>query len=577
MAWDLVATLKLQDRISKPLRDVNKHMDTLNRMTGETTSATMRFANALPAVATGSALAVSAIAPLGAAAGGLASSFGAAAGGLAAYGVVASSIIGKVVEASDELEKINEKIAQADTAKERLAAEKELAALYEGMSKSQARALKDLQSFKSFWAGFTKEFENPVFDAFGQSLQATKGLLNGLKPTITAVSGVVTQVMTDINKSMTGSTMQTFFAWLEGNAARSLQNFATMAGNTFAGVVNILDSFSSVGASMETRLVGLTERFRTWSETLATSNGFKAFIDYAKANGPVLMQVFSNLASIAGKTIVALMPIGSTLLQGLASFTSYVRDNFSVIAPIVGSVIAAFAGFKIITGVLTLVRGAIAVFGVLTKVFKVVKTAFTLVRLAMLLFPGTWLVAAIGAVIAIGVALYKNWDKVKAKSIEVFNKVKSTIGDAMDSAKAKVSAFFEPLLDFISRAKSRFDDLTSALKGFSLPDAVSSVLSGAGKIVSAITGGGGGSGGVIPGNYHGMEKIPYDNYVTRLHKDEAVLNRDQAAAWRAGRSGGNTIYLNVAYNGGQKLDKAEMDRFAAYMNRRLAEVMDGGA
>lgn len=574
MSWNLKAVLTLQDKISKPLRDVNKHMDTLNRMTGETTSATMRFANALPAATAGAATLTAGLAPLGAAAGGIASSMASAGTATAAYGVIASSILSDIFEASDNITKINEKIAAADTTKERLAAQKELAAVYDGMSKSQQGALKDLQSFKSFWSGFTKEFESPVFEAFGQSLQATKGLLNGMKPAITAVSGVVTQIMTDINKSMTGSTMQGFFAWLEGNAARSLSNFATMAGNTFAGVISVLQAFSPVGASMETRLVGLTEKFRTWSETLATSNGFKAFLEYAKTNGPVLMQVFSNTASIIGKVAVALAPIGSTLLQGLAKFTSFVTDNFSTIAPIVGTVVAAFAGFKIITGVLTLVRGAVAIFGVLSKAFKIAKTAFTVLRLSMLLFPGGWIVAAIGAVIAIGIALYKNWDKVKAKSIEVFNRVKTAIGGAMDSAKEKVSAFFSPLLDFISRAKDRFEDMVSAMKGFTMPKAVSSVISGAGKIISAVTGGGD-SGGPIPGNYHGLANVPYDGYTTRLHKNERVLTAAENEEYSSG--GGQTVItMNFAYNGNAISDQ-EFERFGNYVVRKVSAAVNAGA
>ncbi|MCM3788372.1 hypothetical protein M3221_08150 [Domibacillus indicus] len=84
------------------------------------------------------------------------------------------------------------------------------------MSQSQQSALKDLQGFKSFWAGFTKEFENPIFDAFGQGLKATEKLMNGLKPTIMSVANVTTDVMTRINSAMEGTIMKSFFAWLEG-------------------------------------------------------------------------------------------------------------------------------------------------------------------------------------------------------------------------------------------------------------------------------------------------------------------------------------------------------------------------
>ncbi|MEM1502112.1 hypothetical protein RG959_01705 [Domibacillus sp. 8LH] len=58
--------------------------------------------------------------------------------------------------------------------------------------------------------------------------------MNRLKLTIMSVATVTTDVMTRINSAMEGTTMRSFFAWLEGNAARSLSNFATMAGNSVA-------------------------------------------------------------------------------------------------------------------------------------------------------------------------------------------------------------------------------------------------------------------------------------------------------------------------------------------------------
>lgn len=589
MAFDLTAVLRLKDEISAPMKKINAQMDQLNRISGQTTSSMMSFANTLPSITAGASTAVAAMAPLAAGAAGLASSMAAGGAGVAAFATVASSELGKVFDAADQVDKINEKIAQADTAKEQIAAQKELAAVYAGMNKAQAGALKDLQGFKSFWGGFTKGFQSPIFAAFGQGLQATEKLLKGLEPTIMSVANVTTDVMTRINSAMKGSTMKGFFTWLEQNAARSLSNFAAAAGNTFAGVINVLQAFAPTGAQMETGLVSLTEKFRTWSETLAQSNGFKAFITYAQQNGPVLVQLFSNLAAIIGKTAVALAPLGTTLLQGLSTFTSYVRDNFSTIAPIVGSVIAAFAGFKIVTTVITLVQGAIAVFGILKNVFMIVKTAFMAVRLAMLLFPGTWIVAAIGAVVAAGIWMYKNWDTVKekagqlwasisekwdafkSKTTDAFSSVKTAIGNAMDSAKEKVSNFFSPLLSFISDAKQRFDSLVNSVKSFKMPSIkFPSMPSWMGKLT-----GGGSSGEKVNGSaYHGLERVPYDGFTARLHKDERVLTADEAAEYNSGGSN-KIVNLTVNYSG-EKMNESEMERFVAFLNRKLAQAESGG-
>lgn len=71
--------------------------------------------------------------------------------------------------------------------------------------------------------------------------------------------------------------------------------------------------------------------------------------------------------------------------------------------------------------------------------------------------PIGWVVLGLAAIVAAGVALYKNWDTVKAKAGELWTKVKSVFGGvrdaitgAFDAAKEKVKGFFSWLDDKIS-------------------------------------------------------------------------------------------------------------------------------
>lgn len=71
--------------------------------------------------------------------------------------------------------------------------------------------------------------------------------------------------------------------------------------------------------------------------------------------------------------------------------------------------------------------------------------------------PIGWIVLGLGALVAAGVALYQNWDTVKAKAselwvkaTEVFTGIKDNIVGAFDAAKEKVSGFFSWLDDKIS-------------------------------------------------------------------------------------------------------------------------------
>lgn len=54
----------------------------------------------------------------------------------------------------------------------------------------------------------------------------------------------------------------------------------------------------------------------------------------------------------------------------------------------------------------------------------------------------------------------------------------------------------------------------------------------------------------IPGHAGGLNRVPYDNYVARLHKDERVQTKTEADATRNGRENGTTFNVSLTYNGG---------------------------
>ena len=68
--------------------------------------------------------------------------------------------------------------------------------------------------------------------------------------------------------------------------------------------------------------------------------------------------------------------------------------------------------------------------------------------IAFLTSPITLVIAAIGALIAVGVALYKNWDDVSAKCSKVWNSMKDSISRAMEVAKKNVKEAIDKIKGF---------------------------------------------------------------------------------------------------------------------------------
>lgn len=416
-----------------------------------------------------------AIAPLVAGILALSASLGAAGIGMAAFGAVSVSILGQVFEKADEVAKLEEKIADADTAKEKLAAQKELAEVYEKMGENHRDAVKDLQAFKGFWKDFTKQFEEPVFAMFSQGLKLVQGILQEMAPTISNVSDVLLDLMGDATNAIEAGGLKPFFEWLSVNAAEALRSFALIFGNVFAGVFSLLQAFTPLGASMEEGLLRLTERFKAWAATVGESNGFKGFIEYVKTNGPVLMELLGNLVNFIVDVGVALAPLGEKLLGLINNFANFLAtsegvqgffqmlsdigisiiDNWGPISDILISLAAGVAAFKIaMVGmeVIGIINGLMMAWRAGTLMQTI---AMMGLNAAMWANPITWIIALIAALIAIGVMLYLNWDIVKAKALELWQSLVSAWNNLTSATSAAWSQISSYVTEKFNSAKEK--------------------------------------------------------------------------------------------------------------------------
>lgn len=140
-------------------------------------------------------------------------------------------------------------------------------------------------------------------------------------------------------------------------------------------------------------------------ETLDGANQFNDALDTMKAIGSVALQTVG--AQLASYLAPALEKVVGWIGQ-LAGWLSNLSPQVLTVIGIVASVIAAIAPVLLILGKL-----AFAV----SSIMSLASTLGTTV--GALLGPFGIAIAIIGALIAIGVLLYKNWDTIKAKAIEI--------------------------------------------------------------------------------------------------------------------------------------------------------------
>lgn len=81
----------------------------------------------------------------------------------------------------------------------------------------------------------------------------------------------------------------------------------------------------------------------------------------------------------------------------------------------------------------------------------------------------------------------------------------------------------------------------------------------------------GNSGDVDGSHAGGLDYVPFDGYLARLHRGETVLTATEAAAYRRSKGGGQTTkQFNLTINT-QSLSKEDLDMIVAYVNGKLGD------
>lgn len=169
-------------------------------------------------------------------------------------------------------------------------------------------------------------------------------------------------------------------------------------------------------------------------ETLDKANQFNDSLDTMKLLGSVAFaQVGSQLAAYLAPA-----------LEKVVDLVGRFADWLSKLSPETLTVITAIAGFVAVLAPLLITIGKLATgIGAIIKLVGVIGPVIS----GLSLGPMALIVAAIAAVIAIGVTLYKNWDKIKAAAKALGDKLKAI----WDSIKAATQNAWNSIKDAITK------------------------------------------------------------------------------------------------------------------------------
>lgn len=382
------------------------------------------------------------------------------------------------------------------------------------MSKSAEKLAKLLKKlWKPFQDAWKKEGKNTI--------DAANIALSGIAKLAKSVGKSLVEVWTN----GTGTTMLTTMMRIAQNVLKTIGNIASGFADAWNKnnvgtqiIQNIADALVVVMQFIEK----IAEDTATWAANLdfyplleSISNLTSTFAPIIEAIGNVLDWIYKNIVLPMLKWVIEVgLPTVINLVSKVATFLA---EHQPIVEAFGAALIGAFAAAKIaelasrviksVSGIAMAAKGLIALMTGTGGIMGGIKAIATAIG------PGGVFVLAVGAAIAIGVLLYKNWDKIKemagkvwdwisnktrrfvediGKKLRVLSTKMTTIwGNIKASAHQKWNAIWSTVSGFAERIKNAIVDKFTSAKNTvvnvfnGMRDAIRSVLN---NIISVVNG-----------------------------------------------------------------------------------------
>lgn len=350
------------------------------------------------------------------------------------------------------------------------------------ISKSAEKLAKLLKKlWKPFQDAWEKEGKNTI--------NAAQIALSGIAKLAKSVGRSLMEVWTN----GTGTTMLTTMLRIAQNVLKTIGNIAsgfTDAWNKNNVGTQIIQNIADALVVVMQFIERIAADTATWAANLdfyplleSISNLTSAFAPILESIGNVLEWIYNNIVLPMLKWVIEVgLP---TVINLVAKVATFLADHQSIVEAFGAALIGAFAAAKIaglasgviksVSGIATAVKGLIALMTGTGGIMGGIKAIATAIG------TGGIFAIAVGAAIAIGVLLYKNWDKIcaaaaklkdwvvektralsesvtrtlsslKGKIVNVWNIIKTSTSTTWSSIKTTVSGLWNSLKTTASTA-----------------------------------------------------------------------------------------------------------------------------
>ncbi len=230
-------------------------------------------------------------------------------------------------------------------------------------------------------------------------------------------------------------------------------------------IVNAQGQITDLQAMNDALIAIIRERYHGAMEAQSkTLNGMISNLkDWLGSSGRILGEnIFENVKTQLDELLVSVEQLSDSgqleawgkkigsIFSGLINVLKWTKDHFNILIPVLGGLAASFVVMKVV-GVVTTLMNAYR------KSTLIATIAQKGLNAAMRANPIGIVITLIGLLVAAGIALYRNWDVIKAKAVSVaaaivafFNRMVISIATGFNQLKRQVFALLNGILAAVS-------------------------------------------------------------------------------------------------------------------------------
>ena len=237
-------------------------------------------------------------------------------------------------------------------------------------------------------------------------------LINGLLSNIPVLLPTLTELAIQIVSSIASTIAENGPEILEGLKG-AFESIATSLTTMFPGLQPLVDSFKDIWES--------------------AGHLVDALIPLAERVFPILVSVAGSVFQAFEKLVSSISPLVESLLPALNSVVAFLVEHMDGVLAVVTAVVAGFMAFQTVEFVIGFIEG--------------VQAAFAALNLVMMLNPISLIIGLIAALVAAFIYLWNNCDGFREFWINLWDKVKEVVSNAVEFVLNWVKSLPEKIKD----------------------------------------------------------------------------------------------------------------------------------